>query len=643
MEIPAFLKKRGITCLVAGDFETYYGKDYSLRKKGTSITGYIRDERFKAHGLAICTDRKNKPVWVPHNKIKATLARIRWDRTAFLAHHCQFDGLILNHHFGVVPAYYLCTLSMARPLHGGEIGNSLDEVAQYYGKGNKLPDVLNQMKDKRDLTPAESQALGEYACEDVRLMCEVFMAMLPRYPEAELDLIHHTIRAYCEPVIQINTDLAREEHTREVERKRALILATGRKGDTFDGLSERLRSREQFASLLRSLGVNPPMKISSANGHPTYAFAKGDLAFQELAHHPNKKVRALYEAKLAASSSLHETRALRLIEHACPAFPVYLKYGAAHTFRWSGGDLVNAQNLPDPVRSKTGSRLRECLEAPKGYKFVVVDSGQIEARTNFCLAGQDDAVEAFRRGDDLYSDFSGEVIYKRPITKANKLERLIGKICILALGYQMGVDKFRYTLEAGVMGPPVKLTPVELYAKAVYGFRNRFPKVPALWRFLQERALLAMYGVIDPITFGPLTFKKEAVVLPNGMELRYPNLRPRKVERREGNKRWAKNTDARVVYDDWRYNDDTKIYGGLLDENVVQALARIVVAEQILTIAERWRVVLMVHDEVVLCVKNAYAKRALKETLEAFHTPPTWMPNLPTVGEGVISSVYQKA
>lgn len=629
MRIPQHLKDRGIETIVGLDFETFWSQDYTLKKLST--TEYVRDPRFKAQCVGLRVHNSHTATWCHGGDIAHALANYDWSKTALLAHHAHFDGHILTHHYGQIPAYYLCTLSMARPLHGGEIRNDLDTLSRHYNGRGKHKDYLKDTKGVVELSVGLMALLGEGCAQDVNEMWRIFECMLPHYPDDELDLIHHTVRAYVEPVLQVHEKAARVAHKIEVRRKRQLL---GRVALPV----EVLRSREQFAGELRKLSVEPPMKVSPRTEKPTYAFAKDDLAFQELLEHLDPNVRDLVEARLAVSTSIEETRALRLLSHAKPALPIYLNYGKAHTLRWSGGDKMNPQNFGRE------SLLRRAILAPPGHKLVIVDSAQIEARMNAWLAGEEELLEAFFTGRDIYSEFAAQNIFGCARREVDKAQRFCGKVAVLGLGFQMGSVKFQYTLESGKMGMAVTLAD-EMYAQTVFAYRNRFPAIKQQWYTMQDM-LTVMHEGREIVEYGPLTFEKGRVRLPNGMYLRYPNLKPGSAQPvgGRGNTRGIfRDRPAKAIfYSDWTYNEKTKIYGGLLTENVVQSLARCVVAEQILSVADRYRVALLVHDEVVLCVPEDQADQALKDTLAAFHTPSSWCLDLPVAGEGWIGSYYSK-
>ena len=116
-----------IACL---DLETFYSDSYGLGKLDT--TEYIRSSEFEAQTLAlkVIGDKERPQVWVGHDEIYRGLRTLDWSITACLAHHTNFDGLILTHHFGVYPCFWLDTMAMSRFVFGVDCGASLDAVAQ---------------------------------------------------------------------------------------------------------------------------------------------------------------------------------------------------------------------------------------------------------------------------------------------------------------------------------------------------------------------------------------------------------------------------------------------------------------------------------------------------------------------------------
>ena len=145
--------------------------------------------------------------------------------------------------------------------------------------------------------------------------------MKPYVPDSELRLIDVTIRMFADPVLGIDEKLVQEVLDEEVASKLALVTTAGVSADD-------LMSNDKFADLLRANNVVPPTKISVRTGKPVYAFAKTDLAFQDLENHPDPTVRNLVAARLAVKSTINETRAIRFLRAGenGAKLPVYLNY-----------------------------------------------------------------------------------------------------------------------------------------------------------------------------------------------------------------------------------------------------------------------------------------------------------------------------
>lgn len=604
--------------IVTLDFETFYDKTYTLSGK-INTSEYIRDDRFHAHGVGIKIGN-GKTLWYTGKNIPLALREIDWARSALLAHNTAFDGFICSHVYDVKPAFYLDTLSMARAAHGHHMRHDLDTVAKAHGFAGKVKrDALADTKGKQQLTDKEERALGAYCVDDVDDTYKIFWKLHDHIPDEELRLIDLTLRMFCDPVLRIDIPRVQAELEAEIGGKAAALLRSGASIET-------LMSNDKFAELLKREGVNPPMKTSPSTGKPTYAFAKSDLDFQQLLRHPNKNVVALAEARLKVKSTIGETRAARFLEAGKNGMklPILLNYSGAHTHRWSGGNKMNLQNL------KRGGELRRSILAPKGHVIVVADSSQIEARVLAWLAQQMDIVNAFANKDDVYK-LMASAIYGIPVEQVTKDQRFIGKICVLGLGYGMGPNKLQQTLKQGTMGPPVDIS-LEECRRIVNIYRSRNYKIKNLWKIMDGIIASMLTGTSGE--FGPLTYGKGYIQLPSGLFLQYYGL----------------HGEAEVRHDDLVVNEATyltrqgrsKIYGGLLTENVVQALARCIIADQMLEISKKYRVVTMSHDEIVAVCPKKDADRCLADMLRIMATSPEWARGLPLDAEGGWDINYSK-
>lgn len=620
--------------IVGLDYETYFDQKYSLRNKEMSTTEYIRHDLFKSQCVGIRTNKQKKAKWYPHDKIEAALAKFDWSETAVLCHHTAFDGLILSHHYGIVPAYYYCSMSMARAIFSHDIGVGLDELAKHMGfEGKVKADALQATKGIRDLPKSLMNPLGAYCSDDVDDMWRMFRVMMNDYefPDDELDLIHITINAYANPILNVDKPRVLKELARaKKESKHVIMGVAGPCGySSADGTDEQieliktsLRSRKQFPEIMRNNGEEPPTKISATTGKETYAFAKTDLGFQALEFHRNKTIRDLYWAKLEANSSITVSRATRMLSHSKDgALPIMLNYCRAHTMRWSGGDKLNPQNFP--ARGKNGNELRKSIIAPPGYVIVVADSSQIEARKLGWVSGQEDLLEIFRNNGDPYADLASE-IYGRPITKEHdKEERDVGKVGILSLGFGAGWPRFQLTLATGAMGPKVIISE-ELAKDSVKIYRRKNWAIKNYWKHCQDM----LYSMSNGETHddGLLIFYPDKVLMPNGLYLHYPEM-------------VCGGRDCTYKRGPGFYS---KMYGALFTENIIQCLSRISVGEQILKIAERYRIVMMTHDEVSYLALESEADEALAYGIDCFRQAPEWCLDLPFDADGGYDVCYSK-
>ena len=589
------------------DFETYYDSDYGLKKFTTEE--YIRDPRFEVIGVSMKIN-DDTPVWFSgtHAEIKAWLNQVDWSSSALLCHNMMFDGAILAWRFGIIPAMYFDTLCMSRAIHGVESGGSLAALVTRYGLGEKGTEVGNALgKHRTDFTPEDLARYGAYCINDTELTFKLFNALLAEgFPTSELHLIDMTLRMYTNPVLCIDDALLVSRLDEIKDEKKTLLAGLMDKlsAATEEDVRKKLASNPQFAAVLKEHGVDPPKKISPTTGKETYALAKNDEGFIALSEHDDPFIQQLCAVRLGTKSTIEESRIERFIGIGARnrgRLPIPLKYYGAHTGRWSGMDAVNLQNLPS--RDKKKKTLKNSVVTPKGHAVINCDSSQIEARVLAWLAGQGDVVRQFANGEDVYSVFASK-IYKQPISKANPVERFVGKTCILGLGYGTGAAKLRHTLKTQ---PPGAVVSEDEAKRIVDLYREQNEKIPALWRECDNALGVSAHGIR----------------LPNGLYIRYPKLAS------ENRQYFYESRKGKV-----------SIWGGAMVENIVQALARIIVGEQMLQINKRYRPVLTVHDAAVCVVPTSELQDALVYITSIMSTPPAWAAGLPVACEAKYGQSY---
>ena len=591
--------------IIALDFETYYDKEFSLSKITTEE--YIRDKRFETIGVGIKEDGKDAE-WFSgtQTQIESYLKSLNLEQHLVLAHNAMFDAAILSWRFGISPRGWLDTLSMARALHTIEVGGSLAALAEYYGIGKKGTEVVNALGKRRvDFTAQELAEYGEYCKNDCHLTLELFKILSQGYDKDELKLIDLTIRMFSEPVLRLDGDLL-NDHLRMVKLKKEALMSK------MVLAKDDLMSNPKLAVVLESYGVNVPMKISAATGKETYAFAKSDEEFKALLEHDNPAVQAIVAARLGVKSTLEETRTQRFIDIAARgSMPVPLRYYAAHTGRWGGDEKINLQNLP------RNSPIKYAIYAPRGYRMIDSDSSQIEARTLAWLSEQNDLVDAFDRGEDVYKKMAA-AIYNKAEDDITKDERFVGKTTILGAGYGMGAAKFQAQLKT--FGVQVDEDECK---RIIQVYRQTYPKIPEFWKAAGKALDCIKDNTLSAIgRDGILVIEgSKGIKLPNGMYLKYPNLR--KVIKEDGN--------TEMVYDTkkGRAIIPNRIYGGKVTENVCQALARIVIGKQMLLIAKKYKVVMTVHDAIACIVPEEEVENAQEFVEMCMKIRPDWGLDLP--------------
>jgi hypothetical protein len=639
------------------DFETRWDKrDYTLSKLTTEE--YIRDERFTAFGACLHELGSQEPtVWYSGGELADALAQYDWQRTAVLAHNAQFDVSILAWCYGVQPCFIFDSLSMARALRGVEVGNSLAKLAEDFGLPAKGK-AVNSTDGLAEITPEIEQELADYCKHDVYLCEEVFKRLVVGYPASELRLIDMTLKMYTRPVLELDKNMLLDAIQSEKETREGLLHRLG--------LDEAvLASNPRFAEALRALGVEPPTKVSKTTGKRTLALAKNDALFQALLNGSNEEVAALCEARLKVKSTTERTRAQRFLDisHRGP-LPVPLSYYGASTGRWtaSKGSAINMQNL------KRGSFLRKAIMAPINNQLAVGDLSQIEPRVLAWLADYEELLSIFRAGGDPYAQFGAQMFNVPGMTKdSHPVERQSAKSALLGAGYGLGWASFAQQLLVGFLGaPPLRYTKDDAKKLGVTGeaiqafiqnedYVARMQEIPHIctetellihcvaakaiidkyraaawpvktfWSAMEEMLVRCLAGG-EEMVYKCLTFRREEIVLPNGMRILYPNLRQEKDDK--GAKRWVYGPEA------------TPLYGGKITNNVVQGTARIVMTDGMLRVNKRYPVVGTVHDELIAVVPDEEVADAKTWVLAQMTMEPKYLPGIPLAADGGVHRRY---
>lgn len=634
--------------IVVADLETYWSTTHSLSKM--PAIAYVMHPDTEVISCSIKINNQPTEVYFGH-EVGTALRAIDWGNTFFIGHNMSgFDSMIFAWRYGINPKIWGCTAQMARLLgYAKTTGVSLKALSEHLGIGIKDNTALVNTKGKhlKDFTEEELQAMEVYNRDDTEMCFKLFKEFAPVISKRELKLMDMTTRMLTEPRFVVDQALLRSTLREEQERKHLMLLdvatmigayAPGQTDDeTAEAARKVLASAGKFSEILRACNVPVPMKPSPTNpDKETPALAKTDQAFIQLQNHPDPMVAAAAQARLGVKSTLLETRIEAFISAAesCDGrLPVPLRYyGADTTGRWSG-EQYNPQNLPRiGKKPKPSDALRMALKAPKGSKVVVADQSGIELRVNHFLWKVPSSMELFRADPekaDLYVDFAGN-LYEIEGSEVSSEQRQVGKVAHLGLGFGSGAATFKKV--AKLMGG-VDLTDEES-KDVVKLWRSTYSEIPAGWKTCHA-ALGSIYSFggtpeqIDP--WGLCWAVEGGIKTPQGF-IHYPKLR---LETENGNQEW--------VYGEGR--NRTRIYAGKVTENIVQHLAREIIADNALDVKRStgYYPTLMVHDELVYIVPEQEAEDVLAEVHKAMRTAPKWWPELVTWSAGGIADAYGEA
>lgn len=563
------------------DFEMYYEPKGGYSVKRMPVWQFLRDPRFQLLGAAVAIPGTLPPRWLGADGIVKLLQRLPRNLT-MVAHNVAFDAAVAYHVAGYEPEDYACTVGAATYLisQGDLPPDSEVNLASL------APLVGMQKGDTATALGAGGQTTIDYALNDLAILIALDERLSTSLPELERRIIDYNARMTAIPSLAVDT---------------ALLTRLSEPIAYPDALTKLCRSRDKFARVLEAYGVDVEYKVSSKTGKPVPCIAKTDNFMRSLLQHANPKVVKLAELRLECASNLVRTRSAKLLSVGAP-LSLPSRYFAAHTGRSGGSQSLNALNLPP--------KIRPAIQAPEGYKLVIGDSSQIELRQIAQAAGQEDLLATLREGRDPYVEFASQ-LYATSERSVTDDQRQVAKIARLALIYQMGADALVATAAARglIMLPKVARRIVDV-------FRDTHPYIVAYWARLFACAV-----------------RDQCVKLPSGRQVLYPGL---ELEGREAS------FLRPLIFSRGTKREKTKLFPGAVAENATQAAARDIVLWQTTKLAQKYRVVQSVYDEVVLLVPDEQAEEALKDVLSALAMPPAWEPTIPLAGKAVISQFYTK-
>jgi DNA polymerase len=301
------------------DLETYYNKEYSLRKMSTPA--YVLDQRFELQMAAVkLNDEPHKIVDGPD--LPAFLASVDPAITTSVTFNALFDQSVLAWRYGWVPSTMIDAMGMARALLGHELqhGVSLKAVADHLGlpaKGNALASVIGMRREEiigRGLWPA----FCDYALHDNELCESIFLKLYPQFPWSERRLMDMVLRCCVEPRFLCDVKML-EAHLIDVQDAKAELLRDANNIDP-----KIIMSTTKFKEALEARGVEVEMKVSPTTGLETPCFAKTDAFMETLQEHPDSVVAAMAAARLGLKSTLEESRTMKMLSIAQLPWPDWI-------------------------------------------------------------------------------------------------------------------------------------------------------------------------------------------------------------------------------------------------------------------------------------------------------------------------------
>lgn len=603
-----------------------------------------------------------------------------------------------------------CTMAMAYAM---ALPGSLDDASRAAGipyekdmKGQRVMMQLSQPRAfaadgspiwwEKSEVPEKYEQLYSYCKTDVeveRALCKRLMRLTPNEQRLwELDYLINRRGVYVDlPAARAAIDIVEAEKVRLNERMRtvtgnavAMCTATG-----------------QLADWLKVQGVQVP------------SVAKADVTEMLTKEIPAVCREALLLRQEAAKTSTAKLQAMIYGASAGGRMRGLFQYHGASTGRWSGR-RVQLQNLPRPklkqedidhvfrilespvyrfpkvkaeaIKNRAGAPLsaisdciRGMLRARPGYEFIACDFSAIEARVIAWLAGEERVLEVFR-GDGKIYELSAADVYgckKEDITKEDP-RRQVGKVTILAFGYQGGVG----AVQTMARGYGVKLEPTfdALWARATDDnkriakfiwelnghkhdisqkefvasdlikqyWREANPNIVNYWGRLEQAAIAAVENPGQKYSAGAAGHQIVYVVngsflwckLPSGRVLCYPYPKVSSMQAFEGSV--SKPTLTYMTVDSYTKKwERRKSYGGLLAENVTQAVARDLLSDAIFRLEEaKYPVVMHIHDETVSEVPAGFG--SVHEVEQILSKVPAWANGLPVAAEGWRGERFRK-
>lgn len=585
------------------------------------------------------------------------IAAIKSDTVIKTAFNAQFERVCLSKHLGILldPSSWYCTAVQAAelslPSSLADVGAALGLERQKMTEGKDLikyfcvpckPTKSNGSRTRNMPwdAPEKWTLFKEYCKRDVDVERQI-AKKLDMYPISESE---HRLYVLDQNIndrgVLVDLELARQA----VKLNSIQTAVATEQAYTLTGL-ENPNSVAQLKAWLTENGV----EIESLSKKAVAALAdETDGDIQEMLHLRLLMSKTSVKKYEAVMRSVCKDNRVRGMMRFC---------GASRTGRWSG-QILQVQNLPQNhlpdltlardivkdgdfemldmtfgnVPNVLSELIRTVLIPKQNHRFIVADFSAIEARVFSWLAGEQWRLDTFRNGGDIYCASASQMFHV-PVEKhgVNGHLRQKGKISELACGYggSVGALKNMGAVEMGV--------PEDELQGLINDWRNANPHIVKLWTEVGNAAMKAIKEKTI-VSLGMLVFMYERGILfirlPSGRRLSY-------IKPRIGTNRFGGDSITYMGVGTSKKWERLETFGGKLVENIVQAIARDLLASAMINVANAgYDIVFHVHDEIIAEAPDGQG--SVDEMCKLMSINPDWADGIPLSADGYECEYYRK-
>lgn len=655
--------------VVAVDFETFYSKKLKYGLVQMIPEQYCAHELFDPYLLSVSD---GSTCWSGSPK------DFNWGALVgktLLSHNARFDQTVYQEMVRrgmaprlVIPAWH-CTANLTSFLCNRR---SLQESVEHLFKHRVSKDYRGVTDGRHwpgDFSPAERNQIEEAGRSDALWCWRIWEKFSPQWSYTEQELSRITInqgmRGVCIDREKLDTYLW-QTHEIRTNIEKLIPWIAGAEDEDWEEFNTKPTSTKCIAEQCRRSGIPcPPVKSDDEEAYAEWEALYGPSHQWIAAVGAWRSVNMAYRTLTTIKERLRDDDTL----------PFSLKYFGGHTGRWSGDARVNMQNMrkrplvcnENGVLELNDKRVDRALDQAEetgklpswvrylidfrslviprpGKKMIVSDLSQIEPRVLAWLVGDKDFLRQVAAGDSPYvaharatMGFTGE-----KMDKQSDLYKL-AKARILGLGYQCGWEKFitmawnlarfdvtkddpEWVEEKDPFDGSVSKVPGygSTSKRIVKEFRDQNPRITALWQALGDRFKMSIGSDF-------------VMTLPSGRKMRYDDVRAStKIEKDPKSGKPKRTTVFSANTNGRRF----PFYGGKLTENLVQAVARDVFAEQLVSMDRQGLPSLFtVHDEAIMEVDQSVSAGDIEHEMSKC---PDWLAGCPIAAEAKEVAHYLK-